>query len=104
MISRLREFEIYIPLVKKKGARVAGRVISEIKRFVIDQFEGYTVLTSNGEGGWAKGRYVVKDRIMVFKVLSAEKGLKKMKALQKFLAEKLDQEEILITVRSISTV
>jgi len=97
------EYEIYVPTVDKQGKNLDEGKISALKKSLVDRFGGMTDTRHKNEGFWKVGGTVVRDEIVIWRVISdeGEAGDKFLRETQKALEKALDQDKILIIKKSI---
>jgi hypothetical protein len=91
------EYDIYLPLNETHE-------LGSIKQQLIDRFGGLTDTRHSNKGYWKAGGVVLKDEIVVWRILSEEEdeGERFLKGIKSLLEQKLKQEKILIVKRQVN--
>jgi hypothetical protein len=97
-LPSVKEYDIYLPLTYNDGSAVEGRKIERIGEMLLDQFGGVTFFPQANQGSWKMGDVVFKDRIVIFRVLTARtvSARRFLAKLKEKLQRDFEQEEILI--------
>lgn len=98
------EYDIYLPMAQSDGTAGGSVPLDQIKHSLTDAFGGYTQFTHHGVGLWRLGGVTFRDAVTVVRVLDDGSSKLDMAQFKRNLEELLDQESILIVVRSVSVV
>jgi len=92
-----------VPLFYNDGSPVKPRTIEGIGERLLAQFGGLTFFPQPNEGYWTMGDSTFRDKVVIFRVLTAKVALARrfFKRFKEELKEELLQEEILIVERDV---
>ena len=94
----MKEYDIYVPLTHNDGSPVDAEILVKLRERLLDQFGGLTFFPQRNEGFWTFGGVTYRDEIVIYRILTADKGLARsfFRAIKEELKRDLNQEEILI--------
>lgn len=102
----MKEYEIYVPLVREDGRRLSRAGFAGLKKKLVERFGGLTVFPQKNTGLWEAGGVVFRDEIVIVRVLS--RGGKRdggfWRALKKDLQIQWKEKEVLIIARTVRPV
>jgi len=101
----LKEYDIYVPLTYNDGRPVEPEKLAGLKDLLLAIFGGVTFFPQENEGYWRVGDVVFRDRIVIFRVLTAEVSLARtfLRGLKEQLKVDLDQKDVLIVEKEART-
>jgi len=101
----VKEYDLFVPLYYNDGSPVEAVKLLELKRRLLDQFEGLTFFPQAMEGFWRTGGVTYRDEIVIFRILTADvsEARRFLSQLKEHLKKEFSQEEILIVERDIET-
>ena len=101
----MKEYDLFVPLYYNDGSPVEPDKILELKRRLLDQFDGLTFFPQPNEGFWRAAGVTYRDEIVVFRVLASDtaEAFRFFADLKEELKRELNQEEILIVERDVET-
>lgn len=101
----MKEYDLFVPLYYNDGSPVQGETLLELKRRLLDQFDGFTFFPQANEGFWRAGGVTYRDEIVIFRILAtdAPEARRFLSELKEDLKRELNQEEILIVERDVET-
>ena len=101
----MKEYELYVPLLFNDGTPVGDKVIDRIGERLLKQFGGLTFFPQPNEGRWRMGHVTFRDKVVIFRVLTAEVRMARryFRQLKEELKRELRQEEILIVEKDAET-
>lgn len=96
------EIDVYIPLRFNSNKEIPKEILGDMKSKIIKYCGGITDLKFKSEGEWRMGGVVFRDEIVVWRAFADESSETQefLKALKQELKEKLQQSEILISVKA----
>lgn len=99
----MREYELYFPLYHNDDTKVDPAILHRVEDQLREEFGGVTFFPQRSKGVMQKGKKVVRDDIVLFRVASEKtrSAEKFFKQLKKALERELEQQQILIVVRKI---
>jgi len=99
----VKEYDLFMPLYYNDGSPVEPDKILELKRRLLDQFDGLTFFPQANEGFWRAAGVTYRDEILVFRVLTSDSPEARayFAELKEELKRELKQEEILIVQRDV---
>ena len=71
----MKEYDLFVPLYYNDGSPVEAEKLFELKRRLLDQFEGLTFFPQANEGFWRAGGVTYRDEIVIFRILTADGAL-----------------------------
>lgn len=99
----MKEYDLFVPLYYNDGSPVEPDKILELKKRLLDQFDGLTFFPQPNEGFWRAAGVTYRDEILVFRVLASDapeaRGF--FAELKEELKRELNQEEVLIVQRDV---
>jgi hypothetical protein len=100
------EFDIFVPLITPDGKRIRPAKLQELKKRLLRQFGGLTYFPQRNEGLWKLGKYVFRDKIVIYRVIAngGRTTEKFLKALKREIKQAWQQQEVLIIKRAIEIV
>ncbi len=101
-MTKMCEYNLYIPLEYPNGWPVAERKLTEIRNTLIARFGGLTVL-AKAKGYHVDNQAAMKSNIAVFRVITPDTNGTNwfFRSFRRSLRDTLKQSEILVTRRSI---
>ena len=101
----MKEYDVFVPLYYNDGSPVEAEKLLELKRRLLDQFDGLTFFPQANEGFWRAGGVTYRDEIVIFRILTvdAPEARQFLSDLKDDLKRELKQEEILIVERDVET-
>ena len=102
----MREYDLFLPLFHNDGTPINPAVFKELRQRLLEQFDGVTFFPQPNEGFWRLGEVTYRDEIVIFRVVTANKGRARrfFRALKEELKRDLRQEEILIIEREVESI
>ena len=96
-------YDIFVPIVNANGVLYRSVIAEEAKAKIIAFFGGLTDTRHRNEGIWKIGKTVVRDEIVIWRVVSDHgiQGDEFIRELKKFLESGFDQDKVLITKSSV---
>ena len=103
-IAKLTEYDVFLPTRSNSGSVFAKSYFNKLKREIVEVFGGLTETSHSNKGFWKIGSLVVRDRLIVWRILSfkGQTGDKFMKHLKAKLEDNLAQDKILIIRRRVT--
>lgn len=97
------EYDIYLPTVSRAGDTVDSQLLKNIRDRLIQRFGGLTDTRIANKGFWKSGGTVLRDEIVVWRVLSEEgpAGDDFLRGLKAELEKDLKEDKILIVRRAV---
>ena len=101
----MKEYDVFVPLYYNDATPVESEKLLELKRRLLDQFDGLTFFPQANEGFWRAGGVTYRDEIVIFRILTvdAPEARQFLSDLKDDLKRELKQEEILIVERDVET-
>jgi len=101
----VKEYDLFVPLYYNDGSPVEAEKLFELKRRLLNQFDGLTFFPQANEGFWRAGGVTYRDEIVVFRILTADaqESRRFLSQFKQDLKKELNQEEILIVERDVET-
>ncbi len=101
----MKEYDLFVPLYYNDGSPVEADKLLELKKRLLDQFDGLTYFPQANEGLWRAGGVTYRDEIVIFRILTADEpdARRFLSQLKEHLKKELNQEEILIVEREVET-
>ncbi|NQT13751.1 MAG: hypothetical protein HQ582_13440 [Planctomycetes bacterium] len=101
----MKEYDLFVPLYYNDGSPVEAEKLFELKRRLLNQFDGLTFFPQANEGFWRAGGVTYRDEIVVFRILTADaqESRRFLSQFKQDLKKELNQEEILIVERDVET-
>jgi hypothetical protein len=105
-VSRMREYELYLPLHYNDGRPVELDKLTGVKRRLVSEFGGLTHFPQENEGLWKMGPFMFRDRIVILRVLAPDhaKADEFFRRLKQDLKQDWAQNDVLIVAREVSAV
>jgi hypothetical protein len=97
------EYDIFVPLVAASGQRYAETVTKAIQAEIADFFGGITDTHHKNEGWWKVGGMMVRDELVIWRVLSKKgsAGDEFLLGVKERLEKALEQDVILVIRRRV---
>jgi hypothetical protein len=101
----MKEYEVFVPLFHNDGTSVDGTILQSLQDDLLNEFGGVTFFCQPNLGFWKLGDVTFRDDIVLYRVLARnDRASRKFMLRQKeSLKRDLKQEEILIIVRTVTT-
>jgi len=101
----VKEYDLFVPLYYNDGSPVEAEKLFELKRRLLNQFDGLTFFPQANEGFWRAAGVTYRDEIVVFRILTADapEARRFLSQLKQDLKKELNQEEVLIVERDVET-
>ena len=101
----MKEYDLFVPLYYNDGSPVEAEKLLELKKHLLDQFDGLTFFPQANEGFWRTGGVTYRDEIVIFRILAADapEARQFLSHLKEDLKREFSQEEILIVERDVET-
>ena len=101
----MKEYDVFVPLYYNDGSPIESEKIFELKKRLLDQFDGLTFFPQPNEGFWRAAGVTYRDEIVVFRVLATDpaEARRFLAELKEELKRELKQEEVLIVERDVET-
>ena len=97
----MKEYDLYVPLVLKKGRHLPIAKLEKLKKALVKQFGGLTYFPQKTKGFWKIGKATFQDEIVILRVLAAKNCKSYWKELKRNLQKEWQQKEILIVVKNV---
>ena len=103
--SLVQEFELYVPLCDNAGGPVAASLVESLKDRLRQRFGGFTYFPQETQGEWETGGHRFRDRIVIFRVLTADSGATQwFQAILPQLTDEFRQADFLITAKPVEII
>jgi len=101
----VKEYDLFVPLYYNDRSPVEAEKLFELKRRLLNQFDGLTFFPQANEGFWRAAGVTYRDEIVVFRILTADapEARRFLSQLKQDLKKELNQEEVLIVERDVET-
>ena len=101
----MKEYDLFVPLYYNDGSAVEAEKLLDLKKRLLDQFDGVTFFPQANEGFWRAGGVSYRDEIVIFRILAADAAAARrfLTQLKEDLKTQLAQEELLIVERDVET-
>jgi phosphoglycolate phosphatase-like HAD superfamily hydrolase len=102
-VQKMKEYELYVPLVSENGKRLPAKELKNLKRRLVTQFGGVTHFPQKTKGAWRIGQATYFDEIVILRVLIEEKTSERTfwRKLKNDLQHQWKQKHVLIIVRDV---
>jgi len=103
---RVKEYEIYVPLVASDGQRFPAGPLSKLKKRLIARFGGLTYSPQKNEGYWRVDKATFYDEIIILRVISPNDAAARAfwKSLKLEMQKDWRQKTVLIVCRDIKII
>ncbi|MFH1919078.1 MAG: hypothetical protein ABIP48_04205 [Planctomycetota bacterium] len=101
----MKEYDLFVPLYYNDGSPVEAEKLVDLKRRLLDQFDGLTFFPQANEGFWRAGGVTYRDEIVIFRILTSDapRARQLLALLKEDLKRELRQVEVLIVERDVET-
>ena len=96
--SRVKEYELYLPLFLNDGSPVSDQLVDDLMERLVEEYGGCTFFPQPNKGMWKMADVVYHDDIVIYRMITAKvrAARKFLRALKQELMRELEQETILI--------
>jgi hypothetical protein len=103
---KMKEYELYVPLVSENGKRLPPKELQRVKKRLVAQFGGVTHFPQKTKGVWRFGQATFFDAIIIVRVLTKETKATHFfwRKLKAELQREWKQKHVLIIARNVDSV
>lgn len=103
--SNMHLVEILLPLYDNEGRRFSSSEFDRVRDELAEEFGGVTAFRrAPGEGVWAEGGEVTRDRVVVFEVMADELDRAWWRSYREELERRFRQDEIVVRATSFERI